>query len=66
MLSLNRSASCPNCRSQQFYKSRRKAWEHILHRVCSIGLLRCTNCDERYFRFRRAQPSIETNITTPP
>ena len=66
MLSLNRSSKCPNCGSHQYYKSRRRGlWEHILHSIFSLSPLRCTNCDERYFRFRRARAPIENRRQHP-
>jgi DNA-directed RNA polymerase subunit RPC12/RpoP len=56
----SKSHVCPNCGSQQYYKSRRKGlWEHVLHTVFFISPYRCAQCDERYFRSRHPEHTIE-------
>jgi len=60
MSTFSKSHICPNCASNQYYKSRRKGlWEHILHTFFFVSPFRCTKCDERYFRLRRPQDSME-------
>jgi predicted Zn-ribbon and HTH transcriptional regulator len=53
MAIFHKSSFCPNCKSGEIHRSRRRGLlENILHAVFFVSPYRCKTCDERYFRFR--------------
>jgi predicted RNA-binding Zn-ribbon protein involved in translation (DUF1610 family) len=55
MVSVEKSAKCPNCGSSTAYRSRRHgALEFFLHYVFFTSPYRCKDCEYRYYRSRHS------------
>lgn len=57
---------CPECQSENIYKSRRKGWlEAVVLKLIHVRAYRCQSCDLRFFRWathrRPAAPPATTS-----
>jgi DNA-directed RNA polymerase subunit RPC12/RpoP len=60
MVSIEKSAKCPNCSSSNTYRSRRHgAKEFFLHYLFFTSPYRCQDCDQRFLCLRHIHHPTE-------